>query len=428
MTQEGDEFLNHLSAFRVQDAFSSMRDKAWEKVSGMGLPQRTDEAFRYVSLRELYAARFDAPQNSVVHKTDIESLILPEAKDSHLVFVDGQFRPDLSDVSGCPDQVVIAPLAQAMRSHGHYLQTHFQRVVKEEKDPLALLNLALHQSGVFVYVPPRVQMDSPLHCLHVITGKQFISARHHIMLGAHSHMKWVTTQHVLQEFPCINLVMDVSLDGGAVAEVYEHLASSDRLWCFHAIRAQIKRDARLKTMDVMDGSKTTRLSMNVQLNGENAEADLNGLWILRNHQSAHAHIGVEHTEPRARSMQKFKGILYDASQSSFEGKIMVRKEAQKTEAYQLNNNLILGKAAIAHSKPNLEIFADDVKASHGATVARPDDAQLFYLESRGIPEEEARQLLMTGFYKEMLDQIPYPRLRDQLIAHSAGFKEEVVRA
>ena len=168
--------------------------------------------------------------------------------------------------------------------------------------------------------------------------------------------------------------------------------------------------------------------MQAQLNGENSEADLKGLWILREHQHAHAHILIEHMAPRTRSMQLFKGVLLDASQSSFEGKIMVQREAQKTEAYQLNNNLILGKAAIAHSKPNLEIFADDVKASHGATVSRPDDAQLLYLKSRGILEETAQQLLMTGFYKEILDQIPYNGLRDKLIVESAMFKKEVVHA
>lgn len=149
-----------------------------------------------------------------------------------------------------------------------------------------------------------------------------------------------------------------------------------------------------------------RKDIYVQCAGENSEADLKGLTMLQDALCAHTHIVVEHTAPRTRSMQRFKGLLRDASQSGFKGKILVRPAAQKTEAYQLNAHLLLGHAAIAHSKPHLEIFADDVKASHGATVAHLEQAQLFYLKSRGIDEASAKQLLIDAFCREILDEIP----------------------
>jgi Fe-S cluster assembly protein SufD len=137
------------------------------------------------------------------------------------------------------------------------------------------------------------------------------------------------------------------------------------------------------------------------------------LWDLQGGSQAHTHVFVEHAAPHARSLQKFKGVLKETSQSSFEGKIFVRPEAQKTEAYQLNHNLLLSEGAVAYAKPNLEIFADDVKASHGATFAQVDDEQLFYLKSRGISTDVASQLLIRGFMQEMIDQIPHDFIRKE---------------
>ena len=230
MTQEGREFLDHLKMHVVQDALSPMREKAWERLLAMGMPQRSDEAFRSVVLRDLYAARFMAPQDSAVVKRDIEEFILPEAQHSHLVFVDGLYCAHLSDTSALPVEMLIIPLTQALRTHGHFLQAHLQRTLKEEKDPFALLNVALHRSGLFVYVPPRLHIDVPVHCLHVATGTdaQFIASRNHVMLGAQSEMKWLNTQHFLKDVTaqCANLVSDLLLDEGAKFELCEHLSPS----------------------------------------------------------------------------------------------------------------------------------------------------------------------------------------------------------
>jgi Fe-S cluster assembly protein SufD len=170
----------------------------------------------------------------------------------------------------------------------------------------------------------------------------------------------------------------------------------------------------LKHLSVTQGPRLTRHSLRAVLNGENSDALLQGLWHLKGLSQAHTHVEVEHAAPSARSLQKFKGILNDHSQSSFEGKIFVRPIAQKTEAYQLNNNLLLGDHSIAYAKPNLEIFADDVKASHGATMAQLDEEQLFYLKSRGITETDAKALLIDGFRHEMIDQITIPSVRESL--------------
>jgi Fe-S cluster assembly protein SufD len=177
-------------------------------------------------------------------------------------------------------------------------------------------------------------------------------------------------------------------------------------------KATLKSGSNLKHLALTTTGLLTRNRLRVSLLGEQAEALLQGLWNLLESHQCQTHVHVEHAAPSCRSLQKFKGVLKEQSQSSFEGKIYVHPIAQKTEAYQLNHNLILSDAAIANAKPNLEIFADDVKASHGATMSEVDDEQLFYLQSRGISKESARSLLIRGFIQEIIDQIPYASIRD----------------
>ncbi len=166
---------------------------------------------------------------------------------------------------------------------------------------------------------------------------------------------------------------------------------------------------------------TVRTDYHVILAGENAEALLNGVWMLADKREAHIHIFIDHQAPQCRSYQLFKGVLNDFSRSSFEGKIMVRQAAQKTEAFQLNNNLLLNDHAHADSKPNLEIFADDVKASHGATVGQLDIEQLFYMKTRGFPEEEAKNLLIYGFAEQVIQMIPLESLRNSISERVARY-------
>ena len=177
-------------------------------------------------------------------------------------------------------------------------------------------------------------------------------------------------------------------------------------------RATLKSNATLKHLALTTSGSLNRNRLKLALLGDNASTLLQGLWSLSENHQCHTNVHVEHVFPNCRSLQKFKGVLKKQAQSSFEGKIYVHPEAQKTEAYQLNQNLLLSDAAVANAKPNLEIFADDVKASHGATMSEVDEEQLFYLQSRGLTKERARTLLVSGFIQEILDQIPYPSVRD----------------
>ncbi len=221
---------------------------------------------------------------------------------------------------------------------------------------------------------------------------------------------------------CLNQVCDMALEDGAQVKLYSETSDlSSDAWHFNALRASLKRDARLKVVNFTDGAMTIRNDYRVMITGEGADACLNGVAMLDDKREAHTNILMDHQAPNCRSNQLFKTVLTDISRASFEGKIYVHQEAQKTEAYQLNNNLILSDKANADSKPNLEIFADDVKASHGATVGQLDEEQLFYCRTRGYSLDEARNLLVHGFCEEVIDLITIPSVHQRLTERAKRF-------
>jgi Fe-S cluster assembly protein SufD len=215
---------------------------------------------------------------------------------------------------------------------------------------------------------------------------------------------------------------DVALEEGARCSYSALLEGAKQGWHFDYLRATLKRSSTFKGVSWTSGGKTMRQDMHLMLAGENAEVDLRGGWLLEEKHQAHTHVRIDHQFPHCRSLQRFKGVVKGNSRSSFAGKICVAKEAQKTEAYQVNHNLVLDKGAIAYSMPNLEIFADDVKASHGSTVSQIDPTQLFYMQTRGIDECTAKKWLTMGFCQEIINQISIEgvRCQAQQIVQGAG--------
>lgn len=389
--------------------------KAWDHFLGQGLPTRNQEVFRYIRLRQLFAQSYSLSQITQVTSTQIAPYIYPECQRSVIVFVNGHYQPLLSNTSALPKQLVVSMLKDAVSTYGAFLTNQWTKSLKEETDAFALVNAALHRDGVFVYIPPKCIIETPIQLLHLVdthSNRMFVMPRLHLFVGAQSQASVYSSLAIISgaEY-CINQTNEFALEEGAKLN-YTQIAcdESPTGWHFDAVRAQLKRDSSFKTVCITDGSTTVRHDYRIALSGENAEAQLNGLWMLADKREAHTNILIEHQAPHCRSMQLFKGVLNDFSKSSFEGKIYVHPVAQKTEAFQLNNNLLLSDRAHADSKPNLEIFADDVKASHGATVGQLDEEQLFYMKSRGFSVADAKNMLVFSFCKEIIDLISLPSL------------------
>ncbi len=392
----------------LQEIFStlssgSLRDKAWDHFLELGLPDKSADAFKYVPLKRLYDIKLSL-KASAVSKEMILPHILPEALESYIVFANGRFCKELSKL---PPKLVLLPLQEALKTYGPFLQGRLSKSIKEETDPFAVLNLALQQEGVFCYLPPKLKLDAPLQIIHMGPGaSSYHPARLNFFCSSESELKTIST--IIGE-GVHHISMDVALEEQAN---FSHVQTSQGEIVLSDFKATLKANATLKHLALTTSGSLTRNRLKLALLGDNASALLQGLWSLSENHHCHTHVHVEHVSPHCRSFQKYKGVLKDQAQSSFEGKIYVHPEAQKTEAYQLNHNLLLSEGAVANSKPNLEIFADDVKASHGATMSEVDEEQLFYLQSRGLTKERARTLLIRGFIQEMLDQIPYASVRD----------------
>lgn len=400
-----DAFLSSLKQIfekiSAADPLKGMRAKAWDHFLELGLPSKSDDAFQYVPLRRLYELPLQPPV--MPRQNVIEPY--PECRGSFLVFVNGYFSPELSDISKLPKKIIALPFSEALKSYGSFLQSGWSKSLKEERDPFAILNLATHSQGLFFYVPPHTKIEPPIQALFLTTEENtFAPARAQIFLGAEAQVQWISTivgEGLHQTF------LEVALEPGAS---FTETSLSNTHCHLNFLRSTLKRDSRLRHLGLAHRG-LCRHSLEVMLQGENSDVLLQGLWHLKNEAQIHTHVRVEHAAPHARSLQKFKGVLENRAQSSFAGKIYVHPNAEKTEAYQLNHNLLLSPGAIAQAKPNLEIFNPDVKASHGATVAQVDEEQLFYLQSRGLTAQESSLLLVKGFIQEMIDQIPHAFLR-----------------
>ena len=415
---EDEKFKLLLETFEhPKDHLEKLRHKAWQHYLGLGLPGNHHESYRYVKLRKL----FSEPFSLGIEKQFLlyPSYIYPECQRSLIVFLNGRFSPQLSNVEALPAKVVLSPLNEAAQTYGALINNHWTKTLKDEKDAFASLNGALHPHGAFFYVPPNTRIEAPIQVLHLFDQEdisQIFMPRFQVFVGRQSEVAFVSSQKHLGAAPYfINQVFECAIEESAHVKYIQGLVGEQpHSWHFDAIRAVLKQDSTFKTVCVTEGSAGVRSDYKISLIGENAEASLNSISLLFDKKESHANVFMDHQAPSCRSHQLFKTVLSDFSRASFEGKIMVRQAAQQTEAFQLNKNIFLSNHAQADSKPNLEIFADNVKASHGATFGQLDPDQLFYMKARGFSEDLAKNLLIFGFCEEIFEMIPLSSMRKEI--------------
>ena len=357
------------------DAVKKIKNAHYKRFLEIGLPNRKSESYQYEMLSPLYETLFVSRKEQALRV---------------------QVEPN--------ESAIILPLSQAYRTYGALLQNATNRALQENNNPFSLLNGAMYQDAVFIYVPPKksVTLEVVSH-LDSMVECPWIMPRVYLFQGASSSVRLVhTKEQGASSSLFYNSVFDIMLEENA--ELFFDQVSDESGWFFEHIDCTLKRSSRFKATFADTGSWMRR-DITTRLVGEGAEADISGMWYLDCQKEIHTNVHVEHVAPHCQSLQLFKGAVGDEARSSFQGKIYVRKEAQKTESYQLNNNLILGDHAEANAKPNLEIFADDVKASHGATVGQLSSDELFYLKSRGLNEKDARGCLIWAFCKEVVAKL-----------------------
>lgn len=401
------EFLMHLESqfeqAKIPNSCLSMRKSAWKCFNEMGLPAKNNEQFRNIRLRDLYSKKYQL----------ISTQTASVSTNASLVFVNGVFCENLSSIQKLPKGITVLALDKAYKQYGFFLDKAHECFLKGEVNPFAVLNAAT-SNGAFIYVAPGCRLDHPIEIVNVIENAEqqslWMNPGLKIFVGKDSQVQFIYQQEIEQSCESslfINQLVEMTIEQNANVDwMVLNRCDNEVVWNMEAFRADLKQDAHLKFTGLTNSSRTHRQDFCVNLNESGCQVDLNGLWLAKGGKQSHVNVFMNHNAPECRSLQRFKGVMNDFARCSFEGQIYVNQIAQKTQAYQMNNNLILSDHALMQSKPNLKIYADDVKASHGATVGQLDEEQLFYLKSRGIASQEARSLLIHGFAREIIDLVP----------------------
>ena len=342
-----DQFLECFSPLASREnepaVLSRFRQEAWKKLQHLGMPDSKNDQFQYLKLHQLYASPY-----TIAEPFNITPKPLEETKNSFIVFVNGILRLDLSSLSGLGNGCVVKSFADASKTYATLLSNSFTKSVKEERDHFALLNMACFQDGIFLYIPPKTVVSAPIEIMHLMSSKACRACLPRILvcMGAHAEAKIALTATVDgAENLLASSLFEARLEDGAHLHVIETFLEEGSGFVFSATRSSLKQSALLKQVQLAHGKIPIRFDTRVCLNGEGSEALLSGMWITASHEECHTNVLVEHYAPNTHSDQLFKGVLFDQSRSSFQGKIYIHREAQKTLAYQLNNNLLFSDEA-----------------------------------------------------------------------------------
>jgi Fe-S cluster assembly protein SufD len=333
--------------------------------------------------------------------------------------VNGVYSEALSSVDGLPAGVRVSSLAEALRADGALVQAHLARHAPVEGSPFTALNTAFLAEGGIVQVGGGVDLAAPVHLLFVTTadaGGTVAHPRNVIVVERGARASIIESYVTLApgQGYWTNAVTEVAVAAGAWVEHTRIQRESESAQHVGLTHVDQERDSHYRSFSLAMGGAMARHNLHVRLNDENVETLMYGLYVTRGDQVVDNHTAIYHDQPNCRSWEVYKGILDGRSRAVFNGKVFVRPEAQKTDAKQTNRNLLLSDSARVNTKPQLEIFADDVKCTHGATVGRLDEVARFYARSRGLPAAEADRLLTYAFAAEVVDEVALPPVREEL--------------
>jgi Fe-S cluster assembly protein SufD len=421
----------YVSAFKDYQKNGASRSSAWLKdlresaiasFEKLGFPTTRDEDWKYTSVDSIISTVYKRSEhkasNKAVAAAEIGPLAFSGPADNRLVFVNGLYSPELSGLHGFPAGTRVESLANALRDDDGVLRSHLSRYVRYQEHSFVALNTAFIEDGALVLIPKGEMVEEPIHLIFVSTGQDrpVISHPRNLIVLEEGSQACIVESHVRTGSGAYFANAVTEIVGGEGASIEYYLLQREGNAGFHVgtLEAQLSRQCTLSAHSITLGGALVRNDVHVVLNGEGSECSLNGLYLVDGKQHVDNHTEIEHYKPRARSQELYKGILSGNGRGVFDGKILVHKDAQKSDARQTNKNLLLSENAVINTKPQLEIYADDVKCSHGSTVGQLDRDALFYLRSRGIPLGEAQSLLSYAFASEVISKIKIASMRAQL--------------
>jgi len=405
---------------KENDWFSKQRQSAFDIFQESGFPNTRVEDWKYTDVKPIAKNTFSniTESNVASDNNEIDEILIKDLDCVNLVFINGAYSEKYSDIKNISSKIVIKSMADALINDESLLKKHLTKHINQELNSFTALNTAFIQDGAYINISANTNIDKPINITYISRDSNHPFATHPrnlIVMGENSNAT-VIENYVgsgkVNYFT--NSVTETVLLQGAVLKHYKIQQEGSSAFHIASLNTSQSKDSRFESHLVSIGGALVRNNINASLNEEGAEIIMNGLYMTEDVQHVDNHTRVDHLKPHTQSHQNYRGVLNGKSRGVFNGKVVVHPQAQKIEAYQNNANLLLSDDAEIDTKPELEIYADDVKCTHGATVGQLDDDMLFYLRSRAVDEKTARSLLTYAFADEVISEINLKEIQNKL--------------
>ncbi|MFV8374953.1 Fe-S cluster assembly protein SufD [Flavobacterium sp. LB1P71] len=429
-----EKLLSSFMAFEervdVHSELHDVRTSAIKNFEDKGFPTKKDEAWKYTSLNAILKNDFTVfpKKENAIEFNHVKKYFLHEIDTYKVVFIDGIFSSHLSSTTHDGIDVCLMSSALNKPKYKMVIDAFFNQIASKEES-LTSLNTAFANEGAYIHVPKSKVADKPIEIMYFSTGNEaalLVQPRNLVIVGENSHVQIIERHQSLTENPVLtNSVTEIFAQKRAIVDYYKIQNDTLEANLIDNTYVSQKQESHVSVHTFSFGGNLTRNNLNFYHFGERLTSTLNGITIIGEKQHVDHYTLVKHSAPNCESFQDYKGIYSDRSTGVFNGKVYVEKDAQKTNAFQKSNNILLSDKATINAKPQLEIFADDVKCSHGCTVGQLDETAMFYMQARGIPKKEAKALLMYAFSNAVIENIKIPELKKRIttiIANKLGVK------
>jgi len=419
-----ESYLKGFEEFEKNDQFNdveeiaALRKNAINKFAELGFPTVRDEDWRFTNLTPISKGKFRINGDACgIDQGTIKNYLFNDLDTYLLVFVNGKYNSELSDLKEIPEGVTISPLSEARNKNKEILSGNIGKYLNFETEAFNALNTAFFEDGIFIHVPDSVSVEKPVHALYITHDDEqsIVNPRNLIIIGSNSELKVIEHYVSTSESSYLsNVVSEVYVGENSELEHYLLEFESKKAFNISTLRVQQEKYSNIKSHSVLFGGAIVRNNVHPVLAGEGGNSLINGLYMSNDRQHMDNFMRVEHASPHCDSRQVYNGVLDDSSRGVFHGRIIVHEGAVKTDAKQTNRNLLLSDTAQIDTKPQLEIYNDDVKCTHGATIGQMDENAIFYLQSRGISKKEAKTIMVKGFTGESFSNMSLHPLREYL--------------
>lgn len=399
---------------------NEIRKEAMNRLTELEFPTNRNEEWKYTNVSPILKHNFVPAVNTTIPeftKEEIKKFLFNDFDCHLLVFVNGFYSEELSKINLLPKGVVVGSLEKISKENPELISRYINKLSKID-NAFNALNTAYALDGLVVIVPDGIAVEKPIQVLYLNTSENDLVLslpRNLIVAGKNSQVSVIANYRGYSEKVYFsNIITEVFVDEYAIVDLCKVQNENEKSYHIEKVQAQQKKNSTFNHYNVTFGGAIVRNDINSLLDGENIETHYYGLYMANGKQHVDNHTFIDHAKPNCMSNELYKGILDDNSRGVFNGKIIVRQDAQKTNAYQQNKTILLSKSATVNTKPQLEIFADDVKCSHGATVGKLDETSEFYIRSRGVPQELAKSMLIRAFANDVIETIKIEPLKEQI--------------